>query len=254
MASVRTLCNLCAVNRNWAHWMHNPAYLSSSLIELFPMGAVAAELQVPGDPALLLPAERDHIGRSVSKRVQEFTAGRLCARRALQEFGIVDFAIRVAADRQPLWPAHMCGSITHTTGFCAAVVAQRNSLLSVGIDSEVQGQVKPDVWSTICLPLELAWLGSLPPPDRGAAATLIFSAKEAFYKCQYPLIRRTMGFHEVNIEPREWGARLGSFGVCETRSIELSTRVLLPMGGSYVFHDDYVTTGIGLIATDEKPQ
>ena len=55
----------------------NPATLSARLGSLFPPGTVAAELRGPGDPALLLPAEAVHLGRAVSKRVQEFAAGRL---------------------------------------------------------------------------------------------------------------------------------------------------------------------------------
>src|SRR5271170_2846494 len=102
----------------------NPANLSTKLGNLFPPGAVVADLREPGDPELLLPVEATYLGRAVPKRVQEFTAGRLCARRALAEFGIVDFPIKVADDRRPIWPDSMVGSITHTAGFCAAVVAE----------------------------------------------------------------------------------------------------------------------------------
>src|SRR5208282_3247294 len=102
----------------------NPAHLSVSLQSLFPAGVVGAELRAPGDASLLLPAEAEFLGRAVPKRVQEFAAGRLCARRALAEFGIVDFPVRTAHDRQPVWPEFLVGSITHTEGYCAAVVAE----------------------------------------------------------------------------------------------------------------------------------
>ena len=82
----------------------NPAVLSASVGALFPPGASAAELRAPGDPALLLPEEAAFLGRAVPKRVREFAAGRLCARRALAQFGISDFPLRVAADRQAVWP------------------------------------------------------------------------------------------------------------------------------------------------------
>ena len=82
------------------------------------------------------------------KRIQEFAAGRLCARRALGEFGRRGFPIPVARDRQPFWPAGVVGSITHTAGLCAAVVAERSRLAALGVDTELGGAVKPELWPT----------------------------------------------------------------------------------------------------------
>src|SRR5271169_2601616 len=111
--------------------IENPARLSPSVGSLFRSGALAAELRAPGDPSLLLPAEAQALSKAVLKRVQEFAAGRLCARALLAEFGIHDFPIKVADDRQPVWPETLVGSITHTAGLCAAVVAPRSVLRAV---------------------------------------------------------------------------------------------------------------------------
>jgi 4'-phosphopantetheinyl transferase EntD len=227
----------------------NPASLSASLGSLFPRGAVAAELRGPGDPELLLPAEAVFIGRAVPKRVQEFAAGRLCARRALADFGIVDFPIEVADDRQPVWPHTMVGSITHTAGFCAAVVAERRCLGALGLDSEVVGDVTAGIWHSICVPLETAWVRSLPASERAAAVTLIFSAKEAFYKCQYPIVRERLSFHDARVQVVGWGAADGVFNIHATRDIAMSTRTVLPMQGRYRFHEAFVTAGIALVGT-----
>src|SRR5208282_5779110 len=86
---------------------------------LLPPGIVVVEMHSAGDTAALLPEEAAYLGRSVPKRAQEFAAGRVCARRALAELGVVDFPLRVGEDREPLWPEGTVGSITHTTGFCA---------------------------------------------------------------------------------------------------------------------------------------
>jgi 4'-phosphopantetheinyl transferase EntD len=228
----------------------NPARLSATLGSLFPPGAVAAELLSPGDPELLSPAEAVFVGRAVPKRVQEFAAGRLCARRALAEFGIVDFPIVVAEDRQPVWPDTMVGSITHTAGFCAAVVAERRCADALGLDSEVVGDVTARIWHSICVPLETAWVRSLPPAERAAAVTLIFSAKEAFYKCQYPIARERLGFHDARVEAVGWGAAEGVFNIHATRDIVISTRTALPIQGRYRFHEAFVTAGIALATAD----
>jgi enterobactin synthetase component D / holo-[acyl-carrier protein] synthase len=224
----------------------NPATLSTRLGSLFPPGAVAAELCAPGEPELLLPAEAMHMGRAVRKRVQEFASGRLCARRALAEFGIDDFAIRVADDRQPIWPDSIVGSITHTRGYGAAVVAERRSMGALGLDSEVVGDVGAKLWPSICVPMETAWIGSLPASEQAAAVTLVFSAKEAFYKCQYPLVRERLNFHDVRVEAPAWGAASGSYMIHATRSIALCKRTALPLTGRFLFHQELVTTGLAL--------
>lgn len=230
----------------------NPAKLSSYLLGIFPPGVAAAELRTPGDPALLMPAEAVYLGRAVPKRVGEFAAGRLCARRALAEFGILDFPIEVGDDRQPKWPASMVGSITHTTGFCAAVAAPRTRILALGLDSEVVGDVHPEIWHSICVPSETAWVESLPEPERAAAVTLIFSAKEAFYKCQYPVVGERLDFHDVGVEAMAWGAADGAFRIHPRRSIALSDRATLPLQGRFLFHEGFVTAGMGLAAAADS--
>jgi 4'-phosphopantetheinyl transferase EntD len=218
------------------------------LSSLFPPGALAAELREPGNPALLWPAEAQTLSKAVLMRVQEFAAGRACARALLAEFGVHDCPIAVADDRQPVWPDGLVGSITHTTGFCAAVVARRSALRAVGLDSEVAGSVNAELWPSICTPSEIAWLGALPQPQQASAATLIFSAKEAFYKCQYPLLRERLGFHDARVEVLEWGAARGNLLIHATKRIALAEQAVLPLKGRYLFHEQFVSAGIGLAA------
>jgi 4'-phosphopantetheinyl transferase EntD len=227
----------------------NPANLSPLISCLFPAGVVAADLRAPGDPALLLPAEARYLGRAVPKRAREFAAGRLCARRALAEFGIVDVAIEVADDRQPIWPDSMVGSITHTAGFSAAVVAERRMVGALGLDSEVIGDVNAEIWPRVGVPAETAWLRTLPASQHPAAMTLIFSAKEAFYKCQYPLTRERLDFQDVRVEAA-WDAAQGHFGVYATRHLAMAQHTAMPMLGRYLFHQEFVTAGLGLPAVD----
>jgi 4'-phosphopantetheinyl transferase EntD len=216
---------------------------------LFPSGVVAVESREPGDPALLLPAEAAHLGRAVAKRVQEFAAGRLCVRRALHEYGIDQFPLRVAPDRQPVWPKGFVGSITHTAGLCAAVVAESRTIAAVGIDSEIVGHVTPDIWSTICVAGEADWVNSLRPSERAAAITLIFSAKEAFYKCQYPLVSEWLDFHDLVVESESWGQRgheAEQILIRATRPIRFEQHALLPLVGRYQFHEQFVSVGVAL--------
>ena len=224
----------------------NPASLSTGLCELFPQGALTAELRGRGDPGALYPEEARYVQKAVRKRTEEFAAGRLCARLLLREFGIHHFAVEVGAHRQPLWPEELVGSITHTTGFCAAVAAHKKSLRSVGIDTEIAGSVQPKLWRGICTPSETTWLRALPQSEQLAAATLIFSAKEAFYKCQFVVTQERLGFHDVSVELPAWGEKRGAFKVVANRSIELERQAALPLPGRFLFHEQFITSGMAL--------
>jgi 4'-phosphopantetheinyl transferase EntD len=224
----------------------NPVSLSSRLCELFPHGALTAELRGPGDPGALYPEEARSVQKAVRKRAEEFAAGRLCARFLLREFGIDHFALEVGAHRQPLWPEELVGSITHTTDFCAAVVAPKKCLRSIGIDTEVAGRVKAELWRGICTPPETAWLRALPEAEQLAAATLIFSAKEAFYKCQYALTQERLGFHDVAVELPRWGDKRGAFTIVANRSLALDVQAAMPLQGQYLFHEQFVSSGMAI--------
>ncbi len=239
----------------------NPAIFSTTIAGLFPSGVVAAELRAPGDTSLLLPEEAESVSNAVPKRMQEFAAGRLCARRALVRFNITDFPIRVARDRQPVWPELLVGSITHTVGLCAAAVAARAHVIALGLDSETVGAVKAHLWPSICAAAELAWVDALHPGERAKAVAMIFSAKEAFYKCQYPLVGERLNFHDVCVRPIEWGAAQGAFAVAPARPIAFFNRFAVPlralspalgtMLGSYRFHERFVSAGVFLPAPQE---
>jgi 4'-phosphopantetheinyl transferase EntD len=204
----------------------------------------AAELRRPADSSLLYPEEAASIARAVPKRAAEFTAGRLCARRALAEFGIDGVALTMGLDRAPVWPVSMVGSITHTEGFCAAAVAERGRFSSLGLDVEAAGAVKRELWDHICTPAELAWLESLPVPARGAAATLVFSAKEAFYKCQFPITGERLDFFAVSVGVSRWGGVSGVFQVSASPGTPASVCDGLPLEGRYLLHDEWLTAGI----------
>jgi 4'-phosphopantetheinyl transferase EntD len=229
----------------------NPAGASAALEALFPPGVAAAELRTPGDASLLYPAETQVVARAVPKRIGEFAAGRLCARAAMARFGVEQFALRAAHDRQPLWPDALVGSITHTQGFCAAVVGERAHFAGLGIDAERVDAVGSHLWPSICGPDELHWIASLPVQERGPAAALVFCGKEAFYKCQYPLTGEWLSFCDLRIVPVEWGAVEGSFRVEPQRALAVfaagGPTPLHALRTAYRFHEEFVSAGVTLL-------
>lgn len=171
----------------------------AALTRLFPAGVAVSVVGIGGEPPALLPEEQAAVAGAVPARVAEFAAGRLAARRALAALGHPPAAIPAGADRAPLWPVGLAGSISHAAGVAAAAVRVGRPL---GLDLEEDAPLEPDLWPLICDPAELA---ALPETDRGRAARLVFSAKEAIYKAQYPLTGRLIGFDAVSVTLEDGG-------------------------------------------------
>jgi 4'-phosphopantetheinyl transferase EntD len=130
------------------------------------------------------------------------------------------------------------------------VVAESSRLAAVGVDTELCGAVKPELWQTICVADESAWIRALPAGERAAAVTLLFSAKEAFYKCQYPLVRERLGFSDLSVMVLAWGQGHGAFRVRAVRPIALFERAGAAelLRGSYRLHEGFVSAGVCLSA------
>ncbi|MGP6156222.1 MAG: 4'-phosphopantetheinyl transferase family protein [Vulcanimicrobiaceae bacterium] len=224
----------------------NPARPSSLAGELFAFGVAAAELREGGDASLLLEAERAECASAVPKRVAEFAAGRLCARRALSALGLEGVAVGRNADRSPAWPFGFTGSITHTLGFCAAAVARSSDCEALGIDAEIVGRVTPEVWPYVFTLAELALVDALPVRQGAALATLIFSAKEAFYKCQHALTGEWLEFGDVTLELAGPGETAGEFEVRPLRSLASPLLAGHALRGRFRFSGELVVTGIAI--------
>ena len=147
-----------------------------------------------GDEVLAI----DHVAPA---RAREFAAGRAAARQAMDALGHPPRPVLQGQDRAPVWPAGMTGSITHTKRDCLAVVTDDPDILALGLDMEPAAAMEPDLWRSILTPEDMYWLAGLGPTQRGHFATLIFSAKEAFYKAQYQISRTLIDFHAVDLTP-----------------------------------------------------
>lgn len=147
----------------------------------------------------LLSAERDAIEGAAQTRVEQFTAGRVCSRLALARLGVAATTpIERGEDRAPIWPTGFLGSISHTDTWCAAAVGRVGELRALGIDLEPATPLKEALWRRVCTSEERERLRQLPNP--GLMGKILFSAKEAVYKCQYPLTSQFLGFHAVQVE------------------------------------------------------
>jgi 4'-phosphopantetheinyl transferase EntD len=220
----------------------NPAQLSPQLGSLFPAGVVAVELLSEASRTVLTELELSSISHCASKRIDDFTRGRACAHRGLIELGIDNYSVLAGEKREPLWPPEIIGSITHTTGFAAAVVARRSDVEALGIDCEIIASVDAELWERICTPTERARLEQLPQAQAQRQAALIFAAKEAFYKCQFPVSREWVGFEDVAIEV--FG---GGFRIVPQVPLPVADGWVASLAGRYEFREPWVVTGVSAL-------
>lgn len=165
----------------------------------------------------LFPEESQQLARAVPKRRREFTAGRTLARRLLVQAGYPAGAIPADASRCPRWPEGVAGSISHSESQCAAALASLHDCRSIGVDLESIGAVTPDLWPYVFTPAEQQVLQTTTlasPETAKVQATLGFSAKEAFFKCQYPLTKLWLDFPQAEI--RQLSARSFTLELTET--------------------------------------
>ena len=150
--------------------------------------------------AALFPEESAYLAAAVPKRRAEFGAARVCARKALAELGVEPCPLVPDADRAPVWPPRIVGSISHAHDWCAVVVCPTTHATSIGLDLEGECSVGAELEALTCTARERDWLGEQHHWMRARLRTLIFSAKEAAYKCQYPLTRRVLDFRDLEID------------------------------------------------------
>lgn len=132
------------------------------------------------------------------KRRKEFLTGRELVQQAFAKLHYPQQDLAVGENSEPLWPDGVTGSITHHKGHVWVVVSTRPML--IGIDLEATSRLKQPVWPKILTPKELNWIHALPPLEQLPCATLIFSAKEAYFKMQFPKTQEKLGFLEGYIE------------------------------------------------------
>ena len=145
----------------------------------------------------VFPEEEALIADAAETRRVEFRTGRACAHAALEALGLPAVPVLRGTRREPLWPGGIVGSITHTTGFCAAAVAQTQDYRALGLDAELDQRVADDFVRRVCSPTELERCAQLGPLEH--MANVVFSAKEAVHKLQYPLTQQVLYWRDLEL-------------------------------------------------------
>lgn len=174
--------------------------------QLFPPGSGVASAEVFGTTEELLPlvdelfpSELATLSRSVDSRRADYAAARWCARQALASLGLPPVPILNRPDRSPIWPDGVVGSLTHTAGYAAAVVAPASLYSGIGIDAEPDLPLPEGVGERVLTDADRDMIAALPTGgpnwDR-----LVFCIKEATYKVWQPIMGTWLGFEDANVQ------------------------------------------------------
>ncbi|MEZ5831670.1 MAG: hypothetical protein R3D05_10865 [Dongiaceae bacterium] len=155
----------------------------------------------------LVGSEFGLLDGAVPTRQREIIGGRVLARRAMAEIGHPELEVGQSPNGAPIWPSGLCGSIAHSASHAAVAIASTSHVRSVGIDFD-DGRNLGDAISHIGQPGEIKALVTHPlVSNEEDAARLLFSAKEALFKCQSPVTKdEDLGFMDVRLEWSDRGA------------------------------------------------
>lgn len=117
-----------------------------------------------------------------------------------------------------VWPSNIVGSVSHSQGHVLVGIGRTPSLESIGIDMDAIARVKKNLAEKICRPADLVFVqsGQIELGD-------VFVAKEALFKCHFPLGRRRFWFHDAEIVRVAAMTDHGCFTMC--REIVLQVKI-----------------------------
>lgn len=174
------------------------------------------------------------------KRKAEYLAGRICAKKALNQLDISTIPIS-QPDRSPLWPENISGSITHSHHIAASAVVNIQDWLTIGLDIEqlMSEERSTKLSSHIVDEQEL----SIMKDDIAVFITLAFSIKESLFKALFPITKKYFYFHDAEIV--EWSC-----------SGKITLRLLIDLSndwkkgtiikGMYCLKEGYIWTMVGI--------
>lgn len=196
----------------------------------------------------LTPAEKSRIGDVCEKRYAEFAAGRSQARQLMATLTGVAESLLIGDYRQPLWPDAIVGSISHSDLYCAVAVAPSTLLDGIGIDVEPYEDLDSDVADVVLTDAEKTMTAGVDKllqqsgrePVGSKAHKLIFSIKEAIYKCCYPSVQAFIDFKQCNVSLDVESCSYDAVIDCLNNKGE---RVNLEIHGRWLIDSDHIFAG-----------
>jgi 4'-phosphopantetheinyl transferase EntD len=187
------LASLAATNRPTRKLPHSVFELIEAIAE--PSILIGHRFIACGDEYALRPEEAAHFQNAVPKVRRQSGAARIVARELLSRLGCENAAIAKTSFGAPVWPQGISGSLAHEEKVAVAAVARSADYLALGVDIEPAGEVPDNLVDIIATRAERSLY--MPSLLRGRQ---LFAAKEAVYKALFPLDRRFLDFHDIEVD------------------------------------------------------
>jgi len=148
--------------------------------------------------------QEKYFSQWVLARQAQFLAGRIAAKNALQAISHTPENIAIGKHREPLWPKGIIGSISHSNHVSIAT-AQVKTEQTKGCGLDIQTIFNQEE-STKVLPIILSQQDQASFNKHknhfyeNQLATLIFSAKESYFKTVFNQVKEYFDFNAVSIQ------------------------------------------------------
>ncbi|WP_329903572.1 4'-phosphopantetheinyl transferase family protein [Porphyromonas pogonae] len=130
-----------------------------------------------------------------ASRLKTFILGRIAARLALSRLKIENKSILKGQYGEPVWPAHIVGSISHKENIAIAVVANKDDYLGVGVDIEDASiELSQKECLLFCTDNEIQNIR-----NQSQIPINIFSRKEAFFKAFFSAYHKLCDWKELDV-------------------------------------------------------
>lgn len=133
-----------------------------------------------------------HCEKFGNERKKEFLTGRALVYQLMQECSQPKKHIKIGSKREPLFNSPFIASISHTKGY--VIACANNQDIPIGIDAEHINRVTENLYPKLFSNNEIELITSL-----NLNADILFSAKEAFYKMQYPISKSYLDFLDIEL-------------------------------------------------------
>jgi 4'-phosphopantetheinyl transferase EntD len=145
------------------------------------------------------------ISQWIPTRQAQFLAGRIAVRKALvfDKAPTLENQVSIGHSREPIWPENIIGSISHTGQTSIACVAEQTKT-SAGLGIDIQETIAPELQSQISSTVlthkdSLLFKQCFSNLKESVLFTLIFSAKESFFKAAFNSVGEYFEFTDVSI-------------------------------------------------------
>lgn len=147
----------------------------------------------------LHPSELEIANEYKSKIAKlNFTRGRLAAKQALSQLGLVPTAVgRSKNGRAPIWPRTIVGSISHCNTTAVALVSSDANIRAVGVDIEELSRWSDKLKTKVFCADEISAYEQA--SDKADMLIASFALKEALFKAINPIVSVYFGYHDAKI-------------------------------------------------------